>query len=64
MTNPYLRAARAIPAIKTQAIAKLEHRHTEVIDGILMERARNADGTFRADDPLTPENEAWVEVQA
>lgn len=23
-------------------------------------RARNADGTFRADDPTTPENEAWV----
>ena len=23
-------------------------------------RARNADGTLKADDPSTPENEAWV----
>ena len=23
-------------------------------------RARNPDGTFIADDPATPENEAWV----
>lgn len=26
-------------------------------------RARNADGTFRADDPTTPENEVWVPAQ-
>jgi hypothetical protein len=25
-------------------------------------RARNEDGTFVADDPNTPENEAWEEV--
>jgi hypothetical protein len=25
-------------------------------------RARNEDGTFIADDPSTPENEAWEEV--
>lgn len=25
-----------------------------------LERARNADGTFIADDPATPSNEAWV----
>lgn len=27
-------------------------------------RARNTDGTFVADDPATPENEAWEEVPA
>ncbi len=25
-------------------------------------RARNDDGTLKADDPSTPENEAWEEV--
>jgi len=24
-------------------------------------RARNADGTYMADDPSTPEDEAWVD---
>lgn len=28
--------------------------------GKILVRAHNADGTFRADDPVTPENEAWV----
>jgi hypothetical protein len=27
-------------------------------------RARNADGTFIADDPNTPENEAWTKGKA
>ena len=27
-------------------------------------RARNDDGTLKADDPNTPENEAWEEVPA
>tara|TARA_R100001377_G_scaffold75525_1_gene52102 strand:- start:188 stop:436 length:249 start_codon:yes stop_codon:yes gene_type:complete len=26
-------------------------------------RAHNADGTFKADDPTTPENEAFVKVR-
>ena len=31
--------------------------------GVTMVRARNADGTYRADDPSTPDvNEAWVVV--
>lgn len=29
-----------------------------------MERARNADGTFRADDPNTSQDEAWVTTDA
>lgn len=31
-----------------------------VAPGTALVRARNADGTFIADDPSTPENEAWV----
>jgi hypothetical protein len=27
------------------------------------QKVRNADGTFRSDDPTTPENEAWEWVQ-
>jgi hypothetical protein len=31
---------------------------------VKLERARNADGTYKADDPSTPDvNEAWVEVK-
>lgn len=66
MTNPYIRAAKAIPAIKEEATVKLEQRlqeDAEIIDGILMERARDEQGRFIADDPSTPENEAWREVQ-
>jgi hypothetical protein len=34
-----------------------------VIAGVTMVRARNADGTYKGDDPSTPEvNEAWVVV--
>lgn len=66
MTNPYIRAAQAIPAIKEQAAMKLEERlqeDAEIIDDILMERARDEHGLFIADDPSTPENEAWREVK-
>lgn len=31
-------------------------------DGTVLIRARNEDGTFIADDPSTPQDEAWVEV--
>jgi hypothetical protein len=34
-----------------------------VIAGVTMVRARNADGTYKGDDPSTPDiNEAWVVV--
>jgi len=29
----------------------------------IRQKARNPDGTFRSDDPVTPENEAWEWVQ-
>ena len=66
MTNPYIRAAQKVPAIKEEATVKLEQRlqeDAEIIDGILMKRARDEQGRFIADDPSTPENEAWREVQ-
>lgn len=35
----------------------------ETIDVAVIERARNEDGTFKADDPTTPAtDEAWVEI--
>ena len=64
--NPYIRAAQKVPAIKEEAVSKLEQRlqeDVEVIDGILMERNRDEQGRFVADDPSTPENEAWREVK-
>lgn len=64
--NPYIRAAQKVPAIKEEATIKLEERlqeDAEIIDGILMERNRDEQGRFIADDPTTPENEAWREVQ-
>lgn len=60
--NPYLRAAQAIPAIKAQAIAKLEHRRVDV-DGTVWVRARDEHGRFVPDDPATPEDEAWIQTQ-
>ena len=51
--NPYLRAAQAIPAIKAQAIAKLEERRVDV-DGTVWVRARDEHGRFVPDDPATP----------
>ena len=59
MTDPYIRAAEHFPELKAQAIAKLEKRRVGT-DGAVWVRARNADGTFVADDPITPEDEAWV----
>lgn len=61
MTSPYIRAAEQFPEIKAQAVAALEIRLQEQPPELV--RARNADGAFRADDPSTPENEAWVPYQ-
>jgi hypothetical protein len=64
--NPYLRAAERL---RQQAQEKLQQRiyeetGVEVIDVAVVERARNEDGTFMADDPSTPDvDEAWVEVK-
>lgn len=60
MINPYLRAAKKVPSIKEEATLKLEQRLQEQPPEL--ERARDEQGRFIADDPSTPENEAWVEV--
>lgn len=62
--NPYLRAAEHCPEIRAQAVAALEERRSEAPDGDLMERARDEEGRFIGDDPATPENEAWRQVQS
>jgi hypothetical protein len=49
MINPYIRAARAIPEIREQAIIKLEARmqeQVETVDVVPMEHTR--------DDPSQP----------
>lgn len=54
--NPYLRAAETRPELVEEAAIKLAER--EPPERV---RARNADGTFMADDPATPDvDEAWV----
>ena len=53
--NPYIRAAQKREDLRRQAAERLQARHPEPI------RARNEDGTFRADDPATPDvDEAWA----
>lgn len=58
--NPYLRAAKVIPEIRARAVAALELRYQE--EAALV-RARDAQGRFIANDPATPENEAWVPTE-
>ena len=55
--NPYLRAAKKFEELKEKSLKALEKRHHESPQ---MERARDEQGRFIADDPNTPENEAWV----
>lgn len=55
MTNAYIRAAQKREDLRRQAAERLQARQPDPI------RARNEDGTFRADDPATPDvDEAWV----
>lgn len=65
-TNPYIRAAEKSLEFREKALEALEKRQqeqTEVINGVLMERARDEQGRFIPDNPATPDvNEAWVEV--
>lgn len=52
--NPYLRAAATRPDLAQEATIKLQDREPELI------RARDSQGRFLADDPTTPEDEAWT----
>lgn len=59
--NPYLRCAALL---RHEAEQKMLQRQIEALDTQVVERARNEDGTYKADDPSTPDvNEAWVEVE-
>jgi len=55
-TNPYIRAAATRPELVEEAVIKLEAREAEPE----LIRARDSQGRFLADDPATPEDEAWV----
>ena len=61
--NAYLRAAAKHPGLKTQAKERLGKRKGRPTTGPGKDpkRARLDDGTFKADDPTTPDvNEAWL----
>jgi hypothetical protein len=56
LTNPYIRAAATRPELAQEAAIKLEEREAEPE----LIRARDEQGRFIADDPATPQDEAWV----
>ncbi len=62
--NPYLRAAQKFPKVKAQAVERLSQRPDRPVKPetpTSRVRAREADGTYKGDDPATPVvNEAWV----
>jgi hypothetical protein len=57
--NPYIRAAATRSDLVEEALIKLEEREAqpELI------RARDEQGRFVADDPTTPQDEAWVSAK-
>lgn len=58
-TNPYIRASEKFEELKEKALRALEKRQQEETE-IVVERARDDQGRFIADDPSTAEvNEAW-----
>jgi hypothetical protein len=64
--NPYIRAAAKFPAMRARALERLGKRPARperpAKPGGRI-RARQAAGTFKADDPATlVVDEAWVEV--
>lgn len=55
MLNHWLQCVRFVGEMKTRELEKSLNGETEMV------RARNEKGHYVADDPDTPENEAWVE---
>ena len=55
MLNHWLQCVRFVGEMKTRELEKSLNGETEIV------RARNEKGHYVADDPDTPENEAWVE---
>jgi hypothetical protein len=55
--------------VETGVVRYLDENDNEVDptqpeEETVLVRARNEDGTYMADDPTTPENEAWTEPSA
>ena len=55
MLEHWLQGVRFVGEMKTRELEKSLNGETEIV------RARNEKGHYVADDPDTPENEAWVE---
>ena len=55
MLNHWLQCVRFVGEMKTKELERSLNGETEMV------RARNEKGHYIADDPDTPENEAWVE---
>ena len=55
MLNHWLQCVRFVGEMKTKELERSLNGETELV------RARNEKGHYIADDPDTPENEAWVE---
>jgi len=55
MLNHWLQCVRFVGEMKTKELERSLNGETELV------RARNEKGHYVADDPDTPENEAWVE---
>jgi hypothetical protein len=66
--NPYIRASKKFPAMRARALERLGKRPARPDRPAKPSgrvRAREAAGTFKADDPATPVvDEAWVDVAA
>ena len=58
MLEHWLQCVRFVGEMKTRELEKSLNGVAEVAE---MARARNEKGHYIADDPDTPENEAWVE---
>ena len=57
MLEHWLQCVKFVGEMKTRELEKSLNVETEMV------RARNEKGHFIADDPNTPENEAWVEAK-
>ena len=50
-------------SVKPTTTPEVDHTKNVTEGTPIRQKARNADGTFKADNPETPENEAWEWVQ-
>ena len=61
MLEHWLQCVKFVGEVKTRELEKSLTEEKEIEPGTEKVRARNEKGHHIADDPNTPENEAWVE---